>query len=78
MVRSGAERFPIDVIVEVNGVESHGIPLLAVYHKPVGVHCTMRDPWGRECLDKLHLTYPYLEKMHPVGRLGAETNQLYI
>ena len=71
VIRGGAERFPIDVIVEVDGVESHGIPLLAVYHKPVDIHCTMRDPWGRDCLDKLHLTYPYLSKMHPVGRLGG-------
>jgi hypothetical protein len=30
VIRSGAERFPIDVIVEVNGVDSHGIVVTAV------------------------------------------------
>ena len=45
-------------------------PLLAVYNKPVGIHCTMSDPWGRSSLSQLGAEHAYLQAMHPVGRLG--------
>jgi len=53
------------------GIELQGPSLLAVYNKPVGVHCTMSDPWGRLCLNSLLKDNSFLSTMHPVGRLGS-------
>lgn len=64
--------------VFILGKESRSSPLLAVYNKPVGIQCTMKDPWGRECLDQLHLQYPFLSSMHPVGRLDTDTSGLLL
>jgi hypothetical protein len=55
-----------DVNIKVGGRSVPPIPLIAVYNKPVGMHCTMSDNWGRECLAGLEDVYPFLRFMHPV------------
>jgi 16S rRNA U516 pseudouridylate synthase RsuA-like enzyme len=50
-VRSGADKYPTDVTIEIDGDVVSAIPLLALYHKPVGVHSTMRDNWSRLSLE---------------------------
>lgn len=77
-IRSGASRFAEDTLIHVEGKPSYGTPLLAVYNKPVGVHCTMKDSWNRECLENLHVEHPFLKFMHPVGRLDADTSGLLL
>ena len=71
VVRSGASKFPVDAMIEVDGVGTQETPLLAIYHKPVGVLSTMKDEWNRECLKDIHVMYPWMKNMHPVGRLDA-------
>jgi hypothetical protein len=44
-------------------------PVLAVYHKPVGMQSTMRDEWGRDNLGKLLHNWPFGKSMHPVVRM---------
>ena len=78
IVYSGSDKYPNDIIVEVDGIESKPIPLLAIYHKPVGIHSVMRDPWGRGNLAELVREYPYLKSLHPVGRLDADTSGLLL
>ena len=38
----------------------------------------MGDRWDRPSLDNLHLKYPFLKSMHPVGRLDADTTGLLL
>ena len=78
IIKSGAEKYPIDVTVEIDGTSVTGVPLLAVYYKPLGVHSTMKDNWNRQSLEELSLEYPYLKSMHPVGRLDADTTGLLL
>lgn len=78
VIKSGADKYPIDVTVEIDGVLVTEIPLLAVYYKPLGVHSTMRDNWNRASLEELSLEYPFLKTMHPVGRLDADTTGLLL
>jgi hypothetical protein len=74
IVRSGAAKFSKDTVVTIDGKASYETPLLVVYHKPVGVHSTMRDEWNRECLKDVEDEFPVLRGMHPVGRLDADTS----
>jgi len=79
VIRSGADKYPVSIEVEIDGETITGVPLLAIYHKPVGVHSTMNDGrWGRESLQELSLEYPFLKTMHPVGRLDADTSGLLL
>jgi len=78
VVRSGADKYPVTVAVQIDGVDVTGVPLLAVYFKPLGVHSTMRDNWNRQSLEELALEYPFLKTMHPVGRLDADTTGLLL
>ena len=68
VVRNGATKFPKSITVQVDDIDIVGVPLLALYNKPKGIHSTMGDPWGRESLEELSLEYPYLKTMHPVVR----------
>ena len=55
------------------------MPLIACYHKPVGVHSVMGDDkWGRANLETLSAEYSFLKSMHPVGRLDADTSGLLL
>lgn len=78
VVVAGADKYPADVRVEIDGEVSEGVPLLAVYHKPVGVHSVLADPWSRESLADLAGSWPFLKTMHPVGRLDADTSGLLL
>lgn len=77
-IRKGSEKFSEDILLEVDGLPLDKIPLLAVYNKPHGIHCTMKDPWGRKSLENLSLQYPFLKTMHPVGRLDTDTSGLIL
>lgn len=77
-ILSGATKVPADAEIEVDGMISYEVPLLALYHKPVGIHSTMGDPMNRASLEELKLDYPYLKSMHPVGRLDADTSGLLL
>ena len=78
VIRSGADKYSTDVIVEIDGQSISGVPLLAIFHKPTGVHSTMKDNWGRQGLEELALEYPFMKAMHPVGRLDADTSGLLL
>jgi len=78
VIRSGAEKISIYATITVEGRELQGPSLLAVYNKPVGVHCTMSDPWNRLCLNSLLKDYSFLSTMHPVGRLDTDTSGLLL
>eukprot|EP00310_Coccolithus_braarudii_P021503 CAMPEP_0183333620 /NCGR_PEP_ID=MMETSP0164_2-20130417/2495_1 /TAXON_ID=221442 /ORGANISM="Coccolithus pelagicus ssp braarudi, Strain PLY182g" /LENGTH=293 /DNA_ID=CAMNT_0025502609 /DNA_START=22 /DNA_END=903 /DNA_ORIENTATION=- len=52
-------------------------PLLAAYHKPVGVFSTMRDERGRPSLSHV-LPESWRKQMHPIGRLDADTSGLLL
>lgn len=79
LVRSSSEQFPSDCVVEVDEEEIVAVPLLALYHKPVGVVSTMNDgKWGRESLQQLQEDFPFLKTMHPVGRLDMDTSGLLL
>ena len=51
VIRSGADKYSTDVTVEIDGQSIIAIPLLAVFHKPTGMHSTMKDNWGRQGLE---------------------------
>jgi 23S rRNA pseudouridine2605 synthase len=79
VVRCGAHKYDVNVKVFVDGVVIAPIPLLACYHKPVGVVSTMSDGrWGRENLATLKENWPFLKSMHPVGRLDMDTSGLLL
>lgn len=61
----------------VDGVACAPVPLLVAYHKPVGVHSTMRDERGRADLSSA-LPPAWRAAMHPVGRLDADTSGLLL
>ncbi len=78
-VRGGADKHDVNVKVWVDGEAIAPIPLLACYHKPVGVVSTMSDGrWGRESLAALQENFPFLKCMHPVGRLDMDTSGLLL
>ena len=79
VVRSGGEKHPVDTKITIVGVgETVGVPLLAAFHKPVGMVSTMKDNWGRSSLAELELQFPFMKSMHPVGRLDADTSGLLL
>lgn len=51
------------------------LPDLVLFHKPLGVHSTVTDPWGRPCLGSAAAAL-LAAGLHPVGRLDAETDGL--
>jgi 23S rRNA pseudouridine2605 synthase len=81
LVRSSAEKYPEDIIVEVDGKMSYPkSPMIAIY-KPLGMHCTMSDPLHRRCLQELFRSKSaaaQLEGYHQVGRLDADTTGLLL
>jgi pseudouridine synthase len=78
IIRSSKNKYPIDIDIKIDGEALQMIPLLALYHKPIGVHSTMKDNHGRDSLQELMLEYPFLKSMHPVGRLDADTSGLLL
>lgn len=49
-----------------------------LYHKPVGVHSTISDPWGRRNLEDVMREHEILKPYHPVGRLDADSSGLLL
>lgn len=78
VIKSGSVKYSTDVIISVDGKQITELPLLAVYHKPVNVICSIGDPWGRTSLTTLFTEYPFLKNMHPVGRLDLDTSGLLL
>ena len=63
-------------VPSVDGVAYPPPPLLAAYHKPLGVVSTLSDERGRPCLDSaLPIGW---RALHPVGRLDADTSGLLL
>lgn len=59
----------------VDGELIEEVPLFLMYHKPEGVHSTMKDNLGRPDLSGV-LPEAWMGELHPVGRLDAETTGL--
>lgn len=78
VIKSGSARFPSNCIVEIDGKELPGTPLLALFHKPVGMVSSIGDPWGRSHIGSLSDRWPMLSSMHPVGRLDLDTSGLLL
>jgi len=71
VIKSPAERLPIDSILTVKGVVINPVPLLVAYHKPLDVLSSMGDPMGRpNLLDNTPESWIRMG-LHPVGRLGT-------
>ena len=73
IAKRAAAKVPADARVTVDDVLVEPLPLLWAYHKPVGVHSTLRDDRGRP---DLAAVAP--RKAHPVGRLDADTSGLLL
>ena len=52
-------------------------PPLILWHKPMEVVCTTRDPWGRRSLSTEAVEL-LAQGLHPVGRLDADTDGLLL
>jgi 16S rRNA U516 pseudouridylate synthase RsuA-like enzyme len=77
--RSSSNKYYEDVIIEIDGEPIQGAtPLLAIFHKPVGILSSVGDPWGRPNLEGVYANHPSLTNMHPVGRLDADTSGLLL
>ena len=61
----------------VDGLEYPPPPLLAAYHKPLGVISSMRDDHNRPDLSAV-LPISWQKALHPVGRLDADTTGLLL
>ena len=73
VAKRAAAKVPADARVTVDDVLVEPLPLLWVYHKPIGVHSTLSDDRGRP---DLAAVAP--RKAHPVGRLDADTSGLLL
>lgn len=70
-------RVSTQISLWVYGALSEPPPRLVVYHKPLGILSTLRDPWGRAGLDFV-LPEAWRPHLHPVGRLDADTSGLLL
>lgn len=79
VVKGGSIRFADTAAICIDGEHFQQTPLLAVYHKPVGVLSTMKDGrYNRKCLGHLVDSCPFIKYMHPVGRLDADSSGLLL
>ena len=81
VIRSGARKVGASlskILIEGFDEEVRPTPLLVAYHKPLGILSTMGDSWNRPNLETLPGVYPVLRRMHPVGRLDADTSGLLL
>ena len=70
-------KVPWEACPIVDGFEYPPPPLLAVYHKPLGVVSSMKDDHGRPDLAAV-LPQLWQKLLHPVGRLDADTTGLLL
>ena len=76
--KGGAKlKVPWDSCPLVDGFDYPPPPMLAAYHKPLGVVSTMKDEYGRPDLNAV-LPQAWQKLLHPVGRLDAETTGLLL
>jgi 23S rRNA pseudouridine2605 synthase len=75
VVRDETTRVADDVAIALDGAPVPIPPLLAVLHKPAGVHCTVGDPLGRDNLEGVAAPLLALG-LHPVGRLDHDSEGL--
>ncbi|MCA9525225.1 MAG: rRNA pseudouridine synthase [Myxococcales bacterium] len=68
---------PADAEITIDGVPLEPLPLVLAWHKPAGVVCTLKDPWGRQSLAGV-LPEQWRTRFHPIGRLDAETTGLLL
>lgn len=73
----GKLKVPWESCPIVDGFDYPPPPLLAAYHKPLGVVSTMKDDKGRPDLSSV-LPQPWQKALHPVGRLDADTTGLLL
>ncbi|MBV69822.1 MAG: pseudouridine synthase [Myxococcales bacterium] len=64
-------------IIVFDGIEIGVLPLLLIWHKPIDVVCTMRDPFGRSDLSGA-IPESFQGRFHPVGRLDRDTSGLLL
>ncbi|MCB9530007.1 MAG: rRNA pseudouridine synthase [Myxococcales bacterium] len=64
-------------VITIEGVEVEALPEVVVWHKPVGVVSSTHDDHGRSDLSDA-LPGAWAGKLHPVGRLDAETSGLLL
>ena len=75
--REPRQRVRPEVELEVDGEIRAPPPTLMIWHKPAGVHCTVGDPRGRRNLES-EIAELLAWRLHPVGRLDAETSGLLL
>jgi len=76
--KAGAKlKVPFSTCPVVDGFDYPPPPLLAAYHKPLGVVSSMRDDQNRPDLSSV-LPQPWQKSLHPVGRLDADTTGLLL
>lgn len=73
----GKLKVPFSSCPVVEGFEYPAPPLLAAYHKPLGVVSSMKDDRGRPDLAAV-LPQTWQSSLHPVGRLDADTTGLLL
>lgn len=66
-----------DAAITIDGVSFDPLPLVVAWHKPVGIVSTTADTHGRADLSDV-LPGAWAGKLHPVGRLDAETSGLLL
>ncbi len=74
-IHKAATKVSLTAEIRFDGELVEPLPMFVRYHKPAGVHSTMRDEWGRPDLEGV-LPEAWQGKLHPVGRLDAETTGL--
>lgn len=67
VVRGRGDKFPCNVKIQVSSTELPQLPVLAAYHKPLGVLSSIGDPWNRPNLSQvIEKHQEILSQMHPV------------
>ena len=77
VVRDPAAAVDARVVVQLDDEAYEATPEVVAWHKPLGVHCTLDDPWGRADLSGAVATW-LRRGLHPVGRLDADTSGLLL
>jgi pseudouridine synthase len=77
VVRDPAAKVDLSAEVALEGSVLVAPPVLALFHKPAGVHSTVADDHGRQDLGGAAADLLALG-LHPVGRLDADTTGLLL
>jgi len=77
VVRDPGATVDARVLVQLDDEAYEATPEVVAWHKPLGVLCTLDDPWGRADLSGAVPTW-LRRGLHPVGRLDADTSGLLL